>query len=276
MDMGAIIKNYGNTNAAVMAVKAGADQLLQPLPQDVAPMIDAVTAAVQKGEIPESRINDAVRKILETKAKLGLDKQKFVDLNSVSKTVGNPANQARAQEAADRSITLVRNRNNVLPLNTSSKVVSVTYYDEYNPFQARAFQSTLATGIKNLRAIALDQNADSTTLARVATAIAEADVVLFTPFLVVRASKGQLAIPERITRLFTQTTKPVVLTSLGSPYVLSVFPDIATYVVGWGSSDVSQRAAARALLGQIPIHGRLPIAIPPFHKIGEGIDLEAH
>ena len=277
MDMGAIIKNFGNTNAAVMAVKAGADELLQPLPQDVAPMIDAVTAAVQRGEIPESRIDDAVRRILTMKAKLGLNKQRAVDLNNVSKVVGSANNQARAQDAADRSITLVRNKENVLPLQPTSRVLSVTYYDEYNPFMTRTLQSTLGAALPNLRTIALSANTDSAALARVSAAIDSVDVVLFSPFLAVRAYKGQLAIPARISQLFNEaaTRKPVILTAFGSPYILTEFPNIDTYMIAWGLTDVSQKSAGRALTGQIPIHGHLPIAIPPFHRIGEGIDVEA-
>src|SRR5262245_2548952 len=87
MDMGAIVKNYGNTRASVMAVKAGADALLQPLPQDVAPIIDAVTNAVKSGEITEARIDQSVRKLLQAKAGLGLHKVRTVDLNAISRTL---------------------------------------------------------------------------------------------------------------------------------------------------------------------------------------------
>ena len=69
--------------------------------------------------------------------------------------------------------------------------------------------------------------------------------------------------------------KPTIVTAFGNPYVLTQFPNISTYVLAWGQWDVSQRAAARALVGQIPIHGTLPIGIPPYHRIGEGITVEA-
>lgn len=273
MDMGAIIKTFGNTNAAVMAVKAGADQLLQPLPQDVAPMIDAVTAAVQRGEIGEKRINDAVRNILQAKAHVGLARQRVVDLNNISQVVGSAENVAKAQEVADRSITLVRHRDNLLPLQ-NKRVLSVSYYDEYNPFLARPFQRMLGAALPGTRAMTLDANSDSTMLARVSAAMADADVVIFSPFLAVRASKGQLVIPARVSKIFNETAKPLILVAFGSPYILAEFPGVGTYMLAWGISDVSQIAAAKALSGQIPIHGRLPIAIPPFHHIGEGLDLE--
>jgi len=274
LDMGAIIKHYGNTGAAIMAVKAGADQLLQPLPQDVPAMIDSLTAVVQRGEISEARIDQSVRKILAAKAWLGLDKVRTVDLNNVANVVGKKSSQDRAQEAADHSITAVRDRDHLLPVK-ASRVLSVVYADDYDPITGRTFQSTLATSFPGLRRATLDARSDSATVARVASQVDSADVVLFSPFIRVTAYKGELAIAEPVARLIKETAarKPTAVITFGNPYVLGQFPDIGTYVLAWGQWDVSQRAAARALAGQIPITGKLPIAIPPYHKVGEGVQI---
>lgn len=276
MDMGAIVKNYGNTNAAVMAVKAGADQLLQPLPQDVGPMIDAVTAAVQRGEIPETRINESVHRILEAKAWLGLDKQRTVDIEKIPNVLGSAQNMEHAQQAADKSITVVRDQQNLLPLH-GTRILSVIYADDYDPFTGRTFNRTLAAALPGLRTTNLDANSDGAHIARVKAQIDSADVVLFSPFIRVTAGKGELAIPGPVADLITETAKvkPTVVTTFGNPYILSQFPTIGSYVVAWGQWDVSQRAAARALTGQIAVTGRLPIAIPPLQKIGDGIDIKA-
>ena len=53
------------------------------------------------------------------------------------------------------------------------------------------------------------------------------------------------------------------------------FPDVGTYLLAWGPHEVSQRAAARALVGESAISGRLPISLPPFHRLGEGLHREA-
>ena len=65
--------------------------------------------------------------------------------------------------------------------------------------------------------------------------------------------------------------KPIVAVSLGSPYILAGFPSVPAYLLAWSDLPVSQRAAAQALLGEAPITGRLPISLPPFHRLGEGI-----
>jgi hypothetical protein len=69
----------------------------------------------------------------------------------------------------------------------------------------------------------------------------------------------------------TAAGTPVVVVSFGSPWVLDRFPSADAWLVAWDGVDVSQRAAARALRGAIPITGRLPVALPPDHEVGEGI-----
>ena len=65
MDMGAIVQEFGVEESAVKAIQAGIDLVLCPL--DFVEAFDAVMAAVEKGEIKESRIDESVRRILELK-----------------------------------------------------------------------------------------------------------------------------------------------------------------------------------------------------------------
>src|SRR2546421_1990168 len=83
--------------------------------------------------------------------------------------------------------------------------------------------------------------------------------------------------PPRST-LFPYTTlfrSPVVGISFGNPYLLENFPALQTYVVAYGDMPSLQRAAARALLGQSDITGRLPISLPGLYPRGTGIQLKA-
>jgi beta-N-acetylhexosaminidase len=259
-----------------MAVKAGADQLLQPLPRDVVPMIDALVAAVERGEITEARIDASVRKLLIAKQSVGLDRQRLVRLEDIPRVINKTEHMERAQTTAERSITAVRHKAGTLPLKPGTKIVSIIYADDYDPFTGRTFNATLTAAIPTVRAILLDATSDSARIARASAAIDSADVVLFSPFIRVTASKGGLNIPARIAALIqkTATRKPTVVTAFGNPYILGQFPTVENYLIAWSQWDISQRAAARALTGQAPITGRLPIAIPPYHRIGEGVDIK--
>jgi beta-N-acetylhexosaminidase len=98
----------------VRALEAGADTLLMPADPDVA--IRAVVAAVQSGRLTRTRIQESVVKILAAKERTGLDRKRFADLEGISDVVDSPEDNARAQEIADRAVTLVRNTGGAVPL----------------------------------------------------------------------------------------------------------------------------------------------------------------
>ncbi len=85
---------------------------------------------------------------------------------------------------------------------------------------------------------------------------------------------GTLAIPEEAVDFIDHLKRigvPHIVVSFGNPYLVSDFPEVQSYVLAWNGSEVSQRAAARALVGQVDIAGRTPTRIPPFFDIGDGI-----
>lgn len=99
---------------AVDAIKAGDNVLM--VPGNVTAAYNAILGAVKIGEIPESRVDASVRRILEMKAALGLNNNRFVDVNRVQEAFSNPAANEFAQQVSDASVTLVRNNRQVLPL----------------------------------------------------------------------------------------------------------------------------------------------------------------
>jgi beta-N-acetylhexosaminidase len=275
LDMGAIVKGYGSGLAAVLAVKAGADVLLQMLPEDVPVVIDAVVRAVESGEVTEARLDESVLRILRTKQAAGLHTQARVALDNVPAVLGVAAHLGIAEEAARRSITAVRNRDGLLPLR-GGRVLSIVYTDSYDPFAGRAFQNELRAHLPDVQTLLLDRNADSGRLRELQAQADSADVVLFSPFIRVAAGATELAVNEAVTAAINAVAKrrPTVITSFGNPYALQQFPEIGTYLIAWAQWEPAQRTAARALVGLSTIDGRLPIPIPPHHDIGDGLRIE--
>ena len=279
MDMGAIVRRYGSGRAAVLAVKAGADALLQPMPNDVGVMIDAVVAAVENGELSEDRIDASVRRLLAAKARIGLHRRRMVDLNRIPETVMVPAHTEMAQDIAGRSITAAIDRDALLPLDTVRfrRALSIVYTDEGSAIRTGILQQELAARWPGLVQVALDAGARQAALDSLLERADSADVVLFSPYVRARHAKGSVAIAPRVAAFVQNLAqrRPTVVTSFGSPYVLAQFPAVGTYVRAWGGEDVSQRAAARALMGEAPITGRMPVSVPPLLPIGVGIDVRA-
>ena len=97
-----VVARFGAEEVAVRAFEAGHDVILKP--KDPVATIAALAAAVRSGRIPESRVDEAARKVLTLKARLGLYKYRFVDEARVGESVGTAAHQALVQEVADRSL----------------------------------------------------------------------------------------------------------------------------------------------------------------------------
>lgn len=260
---------------AVEAVQAGADILL--MPPSAADAIDAVVAAVEAGEIPEPRIDASVRRILEAKVAVKLDRARTVELDSLRVVLGTPAHVAWAQSVADRSVTLVRQAEGALPLALAGgRVVSIVYADARKSDDGEAFARALRRAGARVDVVRLWKRSRPADIARARRAADRADVVVFSSFARAVPWKGELALPPRVASLADRLAADgAIVVSFGDPYLLGQVARARTYLLAWSDAEVAQRAAARALAGDVVVAGRLPIPLPPYHAIGEGIQAPA-
>jgi beta-N-acetylhexosaminidase len=275
LDMGAIVEGYGATEAPVLALEAGADLLLQMPPDDVGVAIDAIIGAVRSGRIDESRIDRSVRRVLEAKAGLGLHRERQVELDRLPRLVGAPGHTEIADRAAARSITVVRDRAGLVPIPGEDRLV-IVYRPANELYAGRRFAAGLREAGGTVRTITVEPDAQPAELDRVREAAAEADVVVFAPFVRVGAYRGLASVAPEVTAAIREIARrtPVLLVTFGSPYVIAEFPEVSTFVLAWGATEVMEEAAARALIGDARIDGHLPAPVPPLHEIGEGITVD--
>jgi beta-N-acetylhexosaminidase len=278
MDMAGVLNQYGPVDAVKRAVAAGVDILIQPL--NVTQTIDAVVAGVKEGRYTEARIDESVRRILKAKQDLGLDRRKLVSLDSLRYIVGDSAHAAMARKIAERSITLVKDSLNQVPLQSpgTNRFLSITVGRRSDLSAGVAFNGELRSQIKNLRSEFLAAEDPSADYARLERAADSADVTIVSSYVgqnwdAVSANAPQ-AFASFVQRL-TAKGKRLVVVSFGNPYLLDQIPAAPTYVVAWGGFSPSQAAAARALLGAQAITGRLPISIPVGSKsVARGTGLQ--
>ncbi len=107
------------SEAVKMAVMAGVDMSMVPYDYSFYTLL---LELVQKKEVPEERINEAVSRILKVKMMLGLFENPYPEKNGAS-LVGTPESQAVNLQAAVESIVMVKNKNNVLPLKQGAKLL---------------------------------------------------------------------------------------------------------------------------------------------------------
>ena len=104
-----------------------------------------------------------------------------------------------------------------------------------------------------------------------------AEVVIVSSYFGASSSTASLAAPTGMADLITglqKTGAHVILATFSNPYIATELPATEAYLISWGSLPVSQRAAARALLGVAPITGQLPITIPSVAPYGAGLRRE--
>jgi beta-N-acetylhexosaminidase len=278
MDMGGITVRYAPGEAAVRAVLAGADALLMPPVPDAA--FEGLQAAVRSGRISIERLNASVRRILEAKARLGLDKNRMVDVDAINRKLGSVAWQAEAQEISDRGVTLLRDSQHLLPLEGTkpSRALLLAFYADPEPYPGEDLERELKSrfdSVTTLRADTRFINADTLKL----PGPDSYDVALLALFVRVSDRKGNVDVPAEQAALaerIYQSGKPVITLGFGSPYLIERFPQAQTWLAAFGISDVAQISIARALFGQIPVRGHLPVTIPGVEmKAGSGLELAA-
>jgi beta-N-acetylhexosaminidase len=289
MDMRGVLATMGLTEATKRAVEAGNDVIL--MPPDIPTAIDAIVAGVREGRYTEARIDSSARRLLELKERLGLHQNRYVDLDKVRSVVGDAGHLAVAQRAAERGITLVKDVPRVIPLQLSPRratpaagssrtdLLAVTVARRTDLGAGRDFNAELRTRYPGIREVFVDADDPEFDYDRVLrlSDLAEVTVVgsySLAGFDVQRTNAAPRAFVEFVRELRRRPTRTVVV-AFGNPYLLREIPDVPTYLIAWSGFPVSQRAAARAILGTTSINGRLPIAIPPVAAMGAGIQRTA-
>jgi beta-N-acetylhexosaminidase len=276
MDMGAIDRGFGRDEAPVRAVLAGADVIL--MPPSVPQAIDAIVRAVESGRIPPERIDRSVLRILRAKEELGLHLAPQVVPAQVHRVVGIPEHVAIAREVAERSLVLLENRRGLLPLagTRGARVLSVSFRRTASDLLAgRYFNEQLRQTYPGLRVETTDRSTPEPVWELLEREARRAQLVVVSVYV---TAWDAGAIPEELEDFIQGLARrrvPHVVVSFGNPYLLRRFPDAQAYLLAWSGAEVSQRAAARALVGDIPVTGRTPTRIPPDFEIGAGIALPA-
>ena len=101
-----------------------------------------------------------------------------------------------------------------------------------------------------------------------------ADALVVNGFVRVASYKGSIHLNDAQTKLLrdlSATKKPLTFTAFGSPYVLMHVPELPAYAVTYDIGQASELAAIKALTGEIPYRGKLPIGMPGFYPMGHGL-----
>jgi beta-N-acetylhexosaminidase len=310
MDMGGLTSVYPEggsaaaRHAALDTLNAGNDMFL--LFSDLDGAYKGLLDAVRHGEVPEKRIDESVLKILRAKASVGLNKASQVDINTLSTIISSPENLAAAQQIADSAITLVRDNGRMLPLartvaspaapaygvvqKEGSRLLCIIFTDDVRSDNGRQLQRELRARVPDVRIIFVDPRIAAGSMPEIQSAVSTAENVLAAIYLIPvpgRAVRKEgatavntISVPDATATLLQTVLQAkrdkTVVVSFGSPYFLDDFPQIENYVCAYSNALTSETAAVKALFGEIPFRGRLPVTIPGVAQRGAGMDHPVH
>ena len=306
MEMGGFTRSFTDANgqpdprrAVVEAVKAGNDMVL--LPWDLDAAYNAILAAVRSGEIPQAQLDASVLKVLKAKASVGLNKARLVDINALSTVLARPENVAFGQQVADEAVTLVRDNSAVLPVRFRGTITSLTPYskvvepqnhlfalvisEDLRADSGRVFEQELKARIPDANVVYVDPRSAAAMTPQIVQAAAQADTVLvaiYEPPLPGRVINDANGNPTNTVALRTGSAAllhallqaaphKTVVAAMGNPYLAAQFPEIENYLCAYSHEAVSERAIIKAIFGEIPIGGHLPVTIPHIAERGAGI-----
>ena len=297
LDMNGLMRIYAGTGnpsgaAAVAALKAGNDMIL--IPGDIDGTYNGMLNAVKSGEIPLSQIDASVLKVLRAKASVGLNKAKLVDVDRMNDVIATPEDVATGQRIADSAVTLVRDNGQVLPLKnqprgtpepanpylrveqTRNRIVAVVFTDDVRTENGRVFEVELRRRVPDARIFFVDPRIAGGMTEPILQAIGEAQTVIVPVYAIPSAGKGTAGLQDATSGLMQRIVQMAgpraVVIAMGNPYIIQGFPQVQNYICTFSSETVSERAAVKAVFGEIAIRGKLPVTIPEVAERGSGIE----
>jgi beta-N-acetylhexosaminidase len=276
LEMSGIASLFSQGEAAVRAVEAGADVLL--MPTDPESCIRALMAAVKGGRISSDRINRSAARIILAKQRVGLFRSRFVNLDLLSRTIKDEGTDALAQQVADRAVTLVRDEQHLFPMpNVQGSCLMVMTERQFST-RGETISVELRRTVRDLKTYVVNPTMSSPVLNAIAADTSQCKQIYLAAFITVEANRGSVALGGDLASFLKTLIRgpvPVALISLGNPYLLRSFPDVRSYATTFSTSLSSETATARAITGQIPIQGKMPVSIPGFAKLGDGLFVPA-
>jgi beta-glucosidase len=265
--------------AVVKSINAGLDMVM--VPYDGERFIRCLTRAVEKGDVPLARIDDAVRRILTVKAELGLFERPSGD-ESLLSLVGSQDHRAVAREAVRKSLVLLKNDNRTLPLAKDTPLILVAGPAANDvglqcggwtiAWQGGAGDTTpgttLLTGIKNV--VSDDTTVHYDAQGEFAEDDMHADVGIVVlneePYAEGEGDREDLSLPEADVALLARVRpcceKLVVILISGRPLIVTAqLPQWDAFVAAWLPGTEGQ-GVADVLFGDYPFIGKLPFTWP--------------
>jgi beta-N-acetylhexosaminidase len=251
MEMRAVTGNAGIGKATIEAILAGCD-MITIVWTDSAKQesYEALIAAVKKGVVSEQRVDESVKRILSVKLKRKLfDQNKDPKIEQIREIVGNTLHQQISHLIAQKSITLVKNYSNTIPVKTKGRFVVISPF-EYLSSELKNY------GLNNIFIKVNVKMKQSEKRTVIHDALQMSDGVA--GYIVAAVDESQAAIGNELKK---KTKKPVIVASLDSPYMYNSAKNADAYLCSYSFRSQAIKALARVITGESVAVGTLPVEL---------------
>nr|WP_258175148.1 glycoside hydrolase family 3 protein [Actinopolyspora mortivallis] len=245
---------HPDESVAVLALRAGADQLL--MPPNLSEAVEEVVAAVRDGRLSVDAVDRSVARILRAKARRGVITDPLVRLSAVERVVGSPRNLREARRVTDPTVTLLRDDPGLLPLRRPPGRVLVTGWGTET---CAELADRLRRRGSRVRTLPTGANPTEQDAARVAREAAGHDLVLV---LTNAAWKEDRAGQRALARAPAEAGVPTMAVAVRDPYDAAHVERIGTWLTTYSHRPVAMESLVRVLFGEISPQGRLPVPVP--------------
>lgn len=254
-------------NIDLAAFMAGNDLLLISL--NIPEGIAEIKAAYHRSDLVKKRLEVSVKKLLKAKFKAGLADKKLVKSEKLFEKLNTPKDTLLIKEAFGKSITLVKNNKDLIPLDPNQHYSYIHLGDASGKVFIDQLQQSFSIET-------IDHNTGAETLEQLET---DAKVIISfhrsdaNPWKDYSFSAEELDLIEAIAE-----KHEVILNLFVNPYALQQLPTvdrIESILISYQNNDISQEISAQMLAGLQQINGALPVSINPYFKAGQGIQLPA-
>ena len=268
MGMKGISGDKGPQVAALGAIAVGHDLILHP--GDTEQFVDYVCAAVRRGELPQSRIEESCERIMAAKERLGL----LAPWDQPEPPTPLEERWATAREIGRKSLTLLRDRQGRLPAGDLCGrrvlVIEPAHPDKHDQWQDYSGQSSFYPGLRErcdrITEIAFTARPTAEQVAAIVAAAEQADLIIAGACFNLRGryqpgllDSGEVQMLEQVV-----ATNPNTVFVLGNPYASCELPFAGTVLVNYGPFLVSCAAAVEAIAGELVPEGTVPVALPEY------------
>ncbi len=161
------------------------------------------------------------------------------------------------------------------PAKAQNRVLALIFANDFRGEPGRVFEAELRSRIPDVAVTLLDPRSAGAAAAEVLEAAGQAQAVIAAIYAIPepgQEAQRSDAMRGLLQAVLDRARERTVVIAMGSPYVATAFPALSTYLCTFSDATVSERGAIKALFGEIPIHGRLPVTIPEVAERGAGLD----